>query len=58
MSWSQPTEKEINRARTMLGAGASIEDIHDALSNDGLCDDDIYLTIKAAELLLSHSEES
>jgi hypothetical protein len=36
----------------MLGAGASVQDVHDAFAEDGVPEEQIYLAIQAAEQLL------
>jgi len=41
----------IQRVFRALSAGASIEDIHDSLATDGLSEEEIFLLIKAGELL-------
>lgn len=41
-----------------MGAGASMEDIHDAIIKKGWSEDDAFLAIKAGELLYKTIEEA
>lgn len=46
-----PTERHIQRARTALGIGASVADVRETLLKEGLTEYQVWLAVKAAQLL-------
>jgi hypothetical protein len=48
-------DDNIRRVRSILGCGGSIADAVDALRVNGVCQDDIFLTVKAALVMDSLS---
>lgn len=52
-----PNERHITRAAQALAMGVEVSDLHDTLIAEGLTEYEVFLCVKAAELLNSHSTE-